>query len=268
MPTQRKWKTLTCYQKGRILNVQFDTGNRLNTCNFTLMEELIELAQALHDDSELSAIILHGQEQVFCGGMDLMAITPERAQTSALGVWRKKMQLGPRMCELWERLEPITIAAIEGWCIGAGVALSAACDLRVLGRNSTLYVPEIERGMSMSWGSIPRMVSLIGPAKTKRFFALAEKVDAELALDWGIADEVVPDGQALLKALELAERAAAMPPVPLRMCKQGINAAAQALSHSVSYMDTDQLILTQRSEDFEEGVDSFLEKRSPSYEGR
>ncbi len=261
------WKTLTLERRERVLRVQFDTGSG-NVFHFELMKELIELARRLDDDCDLSAIVLHGKRDVFTVGLDLAAMHPAPIEEMGLGAWRRLMQLGPRMCEAWERLEPITIAAIEGWCVGAGVALVVACDLRVAAENATFYAPEIERGMNMSWGSVPRTVGLIGPAKTKRLFALSEKCDARRALAWGLADEVAPEGDALKAAFKLANRAAAMPPIPQRMCKQSINAAALAPGRASCHMDTDQLLLTQTSEDFQEGIASFLQKRRPEFKGR
>ncbi len=268
MDLNKSWQTIQCRQDGRVLTVKFDTGDKVNSFNSDLLQELTELAHILESDSELSAIILCGQEKIFTGGMNLKAASKANTKDKGIAALRKTVQMGPKMCAAWERLEPITIAAIEGWCVGAGVALTSACDFRVLGESATLYVPEIERGMNMSWGSVPRMVNLIGPAKTKRLFVLAEKLDAHRALEWGLADEVVGEGEALNKARELAERAAKMPPVPLRMCKQGINAAAQALNHAVSFMDTDQFMLCQKTDDFQEAISSFLEKRTPEYKGR
>ncbi|MFX6743372.1 enoyl-CoA hydratase/isomerase family protein, partial [Acinetobacter baumannii] len=81
-------------------------------------------------------------------------------------------------------IEAFTVAAIEGWCVGGGVALAVSLDLRVVGRGATLYVPEIERGMNMSWGSLPRLVNLVGPAKAKRIVVLAERIDATRAVSW------------------------------------------------------------------------------------
>jgi len=128
-------------------------------------------------------------------------------------------------------------------------------------------VPEIERGMNMSWGSVPRITNLCGPAKAKRIVVLAEKLEAQRALDWGMADEVAAPGKTLERAMEFAERAAEMPPVAVRMCKQGINAAANALNYTASYMDRDQYALAQSSGDYKEGVEAFLEKRKPNYTG-
>ena len=158
--------------------------------------------------------------------------------------------------------------AIEGNCVGGGAALAVAGDLRIVGKDAVFYVPEIERGLNMSWQSVPRFVRLVGPAKAKRIIVMAEKIDTQTALNWGLADEVTETGNALPKALELAERVAALPPVQVRMCKQAISVAANALNHAVSFMDIDQFALAQSSEDCREGIESFLEKRPPIYKGR
>ena len=146
--------------------------------------------------------------------------------------------------------------------------MSVACDFRVCAENAIIYVPEINRGMNMSWQSLPRFVNLVGPARAKQIVILAEQIKAEQAMRWGLVQEVVPPGKAVARALELAERAAAMPPLPVRMAKQAINAAATALNHAVSYMDADQYVLCQSGEDFREGVNAFLEKRPPKFTGR
>ncbi|WP_239506631.1 enoyl-CoA hydratase/isomerase family protein, partial [Serratia marcescens] len=82
--------------------------------------------------------------------------------------------------------------------------------------------------MNMSWGSLPRLVNLVGPAKAKRIVVLAERIDAERAASWGLADEIADDGATVALATTLARRAASLPPVAVRMCKQGIDLYANA----------------------------------------
>ena len=262
-----KWQYLTLEQKDRIMIVCFDTGSRANTLNTQLMLELLQLARLLEDDTELAAIIITGKNNIFSGGFQLEKKAIDAEEVSFLAS-RNGAQLGARVCEAWERLEQMTIVAIEGWCVGGGVAIAIACDLRIVGQGATLYVPEIERGMNMSWGSVPRMVALIGPAKTKRLFVMAQKLPASQALEWGVVDEVVADGRALDKALQMANEIADLPPIPVRMCKQAINAAAHALNHSVSFMDADQNLLTAKTDDYQEAISAFLEKRDPVYQGQ
>jgi len=147
------------------------------------------------------------------------------------------------------------------------MALAAACDLRVASREATLYVPEVERGMNMSWGSIPRFVALVGPARTKRLAALCEKVPAQTAFDWGLCDHLTEPGAALNKAVEIAEGASGLPPTALKMVKQDVNVAAHALARAAAHRDLEAFLLMQESEDFREGVAAFLEGRKPDYSG-
>lgn len=261
-------KAVTIEKKGRIAVVRFDRKIKGNPLSMDLMRELTEAAHSFADDFETSAVILTGSPDLFCMGMDLKDPAVAESGSLGLGERRLRLQAGPRLCRAWEEIEPMTIVAMEGWCVGGGAALAVSCDLRVMGESGVLYVPEVERGFNMSWQSVPRITNLVGPAKAKRIVVMAEKVGARQALDWGIADEVVADGTTMDKAMEMAERIAALPPVQVRMCKQGINAAANALNHTASYMDGDQFALSQSSEDCEEGVRSFLERRPPEYKGR
>ena len=130
---------------------------------------------------------------------------------------RLSLRGGPQLCTAWEQVDALTVCAIEGWCAGGGAALAVSCDLRVVSESATLYVPEVERGMNMSWGSIPRITALVGPARAKRIAALCEKIGAQTALSWGLADEICADGQALTAAEQIAIRASALPPTAMKM---------------------------------------------------
>ena len=251
---------------GRIATVTLDRGNAANALSLSAMRELTEAARGFENDHETSAVILAGGAN-FSMGFDLRDAESGEVRALGLAERRQRLAAGPRMCQAWQDIEPLTIAAIEGWCIGGGVALAVACDFRVVGRSATLYTPEIERGMSMSWGSVPRTVALIGPARAKRLLLLAERLDADRALGWGLADEKAEDGEALAAARRIAERAAGLPPAQVRMIKELIDANAHALGRATAAIDRDQFILSQSSGDFEEGVRSFLERRPAKFTG-
>ena len=261
-------ESVTLERDGRVALIRIDRGDGVNALSDGVMRELTDVARSFEDDTETNAVILTGTDRVFSMGFDLRDGSTAEVASAGLAAQRVLQMRGPRMCAAIEAIEALTIVAIEGWCVGGGAALAAACDLRVMAADARIYVPEIERGMNMSWGSIPRFVNLIGPARTKRLVALAEKIDAHTAERWGLADEVAPKGEALARARTFADRAAGLPPVQLRMCKQGIEAASKALNQALSALDRDQFLLAQRSEDFAEGVTSFLEKRPPRYTGR
>jgi enoyl-CoA hydratase len=261
------WKYLSLERNNRILTVSFDSGDTVNSLNNALMRELTQLAIELQQDSELSAIILRGRDSIFSGGMDLKDPEAAAARSATAAQKRTLMKTGPTMCAAWEALEPVTIVAIEGWCIGGGIALAVACDWRVAARDAKLYVPELKLGMNMSWQSVPRFVNLIGPAKTKRLIILAEPLPATTAETWGLVDYLVDPGQANSRAMQLAQQVAAMPPIPVRMAKRGITTAATALNNATSFMDADQFFMAQSTEDALEGPSAFFEKREPDFKG-
>lgn len=253
---------------GPVAIVRFDRGNKANALSAALMRELTAAARTFEEDSETVAVILTGRADAFCMGLDLKDPELAAAREASLAERRATAELGRRMCRAWEAVEPLTIAAIEGWSIGGGTALAAACDLRVAAADARLSVPEIDRGLNMSWHTVPRLVNLMGPAKAKRFMILAEALDADRALDWGLVDEVAPPGGAVDAALALARKAAEKPPVVVRMIKEATNAYANALAGAASALDRDQFVLSWDSEDAKEGRDSFLEGRPPRYRGR
>ena len=251
----------------RIAVIRFDRGDKANALSTEAMRQLTNAARSFHACPDISAVILTGQAQNFTLGADLK--DPARAEQRAqkLGGRRISLRLGPDMCEAFEKIDALTIVAIEGWCVGGGAALAIACDLRVMAKSATVYVPEVARGMNMSWGSIPRMTALVGPARAKRLAALCEKVDAATALSWGLADAVCEDGQALERAMQFARAAAALPPTALKMVKRDVNVAALALSQASAHRDLEAFALMERSDDFAEGVSAFLEGREPNFSG-
>lgn len=258
---------ITIETEGRIAIVRFDRGDKANALSAKAMRQLTEAARQFHACPDISVVILTGGARNFSLGADLK--DPARAEQREDGLAKRRLslRLGPEMCEAWEKIDAITIMAIEGWCVGGGAALAVACDLRVMGKSATVYVPEVARGMNMSWGSIPRITALVGPARAKRLAALCEKVDAATALSWGLADAVADDGQALARAMEMATAASALPPTALKMVKRDVNVAALALSQATAHRDLEAFALMQQSEDYAEGVSSFLEGREPTFTG-
>ena len=173
------------------------------------------------------------------------------------------------MSRAWHDMEQVTIAAIEGHCVGGGAALVVALDFRTCGKSAHFRIPEVELGMNMSWGSIPRMLALMGPARTKQAVILAsDRIGSADALDWGLVENVVDDGQAVAAAMAFAARIALQPPIPVRMTKTSVNRLAHALDDLAAHMDPDQNVLTGLTEDYKEGTGAFREKRKPVFKGR
>lgn len=265
--TDNNWQYLKLERHGRVLEVSFHADNAVNSLNNALMRELTQLANELQYDAELSAIILSGNGTIFSAGMDLKDAASAAREELTIAQRRQILKVGPDMCAAWEALEQVTICTIEGWCVGGGAALAVACDWRVAAADAKFYVPELKLGMNMSWQSVPRFNHLIGPARTKQLLILAEPLDADTAITWGLFDYITETGAAIEKSRELAAQVAAMPPVPVRMAKRAINASATALDNATSFMDADQFLLTQGTKDAREGITAFLEKRDAMFTG-
>jgi enoyl-CoA hydratase len=252
---------------GRIATVSFDRGNKANALSLDLMRELTQVARSFEDDHETSAVVLHGRDDNFCFGFDLRDAATKALHDMPLAQRRVMLEAGGRMCKAWEEMAPLTLCAIEGWCVGGGVALAVSCDLRIASQTATFYVPEVARGLNMSWGSVPRITNLVGPARAKRIIILTEKLSAPQAVEWGLADQTAPVGSALTAAQEWASIAASMPPAALRMIKRDINAYANALNGVATHAGVDGFALLQTSDDAAEGSAAFIEKRDPKFTG-
>lgn len=257
--------TVKVERDGRVAFVRFDRGDRANALSLGVMRELTDVARSFEMDAQLSAVILTGRADVFSMGFDLKDAETAALKDAPLSERRLAVQIGRRMCDAWASVEALTISAISGWCVGGGVALAASTDLRVMGAEAKIYAPEIERGLNMSWGSVPRLVNLVGPARAKRLLILAETLDARQSEAWGFADEIAESPFAAARAL--AARAAEMPPVPLRMIKGAVDAYAAALAQTASHADFDQFALAQLSGDHAEAVNAFFEGRAPDFKG-
>jgi enoyl-CoA hydratase/carnithine racemase len=132
-----------------------------------------------------------------------------------------------------------------------------------------MRVPEIGLGMNMSWQSVPRMLHLMGPARTKQAVILADqRITAAEAYEWHLVEEVAEPGKAFDAAMALAATVAAQPPLSVAMTKLTVNRLAHALDDLASHMDIDQFALASLSEDHKEGVEAFLSRRKPHFRGR
>src|SRR5437868_2463915 len=255
--------------EGRIAVVRFDRGDGINALSPEALRQLTNAARSFEDDSGTSVVVLTGGAKAFSAGFDLKDPEGRSRAGMDLGALRRHLKLGPRLTRAWQEMEQITIAAIEGFCIGGGVALAVALDFRVMGRDAHLRVPEIGLGMNMSWQSIPRMLHLIGPARTKQAVILADqRISAAEAYEWGLVEEVADPGTSLNAAMVLAGKIAAQPPLSVAMTKLTVNRLTHALDDLASHMDIDQFALASMTEDHKEGVAAFLERRKPRFQGR
>ena len=190
---------LTIEKRSGYAIVTIDRKDGINALSRKLMRELIAAAESFVDDLETTAIILTGTDTLFSAGADLKDPEGNTNKGGSLIARRHALKIGPDMCDAWERLEQLTICAIEGFCIGGGSALAMACDWRVAGASAHMRLPEVPLAMNMSWHSIPRIVRAVGPSKAKLYTILGEKLGAPEALEWGMIDFMTENGLAINK---------------------------------------------------------------------
>ncbi len=245
---------------GPLAIVSFDRGEKRNAFNQTLIAQLTDAAKRFESDLDIQAVVLTGTTDQFSAGMDL---DDEMWGNEGLtDLERREIYYsGVRLCRAWEDLPQVTIAAIDGFAVGAGVALGLACDWRVLAEDAFLYVPEVNIGINLQWGALPRLISLVGPAKSKRICLLCEKLSASDALDWGLIDYVAEPAGAVEKAVSIAEAVCGQPAVTVRMVKEAVNATTNAGHHASSYADADQSQLSGQFAAAQAARKAFLSKK-------
>ncbi|NNE86383.1 MAG: enoyl-CoA hydratase/isomerase family protein [Alphaproteobacteria bacterium] len=218
--------------------VTLNRPEKRNALSAELKRALTETARDLAERTDIGAVILTGAGGAFTAGNDISE-SNSFAQELPLVEARRHIRLGLELCKAWETMPQLTIAAIDGFCIGGGISIAVACDFRILQREAWIRAPEVELGITYSWGTLPRLVRLVGPQRAKLIAAVARKVDAETALAWGLCDEVADDAQAA--ALEMADEIVSKPRVAQQMIKESINRQTAGLD--LGTLEQDQVLL-------------------------
>ncbi len=186
-------------------------------------------------------VVVSGEGRAFCAGFDLGDAPADSLQPGA-GGWEERhslADLGRRMADAVEGVRAVTVAALHGHVVGGGVVLAAACDLRVAGEDTVFSIPEVDLGIPLGWGGVPRLVREIGPARTRELVMTCRPFDAAEAHAMGFVNRVVPAGEHLAAAGDLAAVIAAKPALPVTVTKQQV-AAASALPPA--FADADALL--------------------------
>lgn len=232
-----------------ILTVRINRPEARNVLSIDLMKELTDIARRLQDEADTRAVILTASGTDFTAGADLKDPKRWNHDAGTLAERRAFPLIGERMCQAWEDIPALTICAVEGHCIGGGVALAASTDFRIIGASAYFWLPEVALGIPLSWGALPRLVHMLGAAKAKRLIALCEKLVGKEALDFGLADYLAADGQTYAEAFKLAHRIAELPDVSVKMSKEAINVTANVLNRLASFMARDQMALAAQSDE-------------------
>jgi enoyl-CoA hydratase/carnithine racemase len=232
------FETLEISAEGPIGHLWLNRPERLNALSTTALAELAAAARWFDEQPEVRVVVVGGRGRAFSAGADLDGF-PAVGNTGL----RQAADVGRIMAESLEAMRAVTIARIHGWCVGGGLVVAAACDLRVAAADARFSIPEIDLGIPLAWGGIPRLVREIGPALTKELVITCREFSPEEARSAGFLNRVVAGGELDAAVQELAAQVAARPAVPVAATKAHVNAVtAQMVGAMRAWSDADSLI--------------------------
>jgi enoyl-CoA hydratase/carnithine racemase len=256
-----EWRLIRLDQDGPLAIVTL-INPPLNVLHPQMVAELGECFTALATDPEMRVAIITGQgERAFCAGFDIKEfprlMVPGGAEALA-------QQLHSSLLKITHLGKP-TIAAINGLALGGGLELAMACDIRIVAALARLGQPEIKLGLFPGAGGTQRLPRLVGAGIAKELMYTGDPISAEAAHRIGLANKVVPAGEALAAAKELGATIAGMAGVALRYIQQAVNRGLNTTLEEGLQIEADLFAKVFQTEDVREGVAAFINKRQPNF---
>lgn len=255
--------TIIVEKKDRVARITFNRPDRLNAVNSTLGLEVKEALEEIAADENIRVLVLTGNPRIrekegrqeikhcFSAGWDLSETAPVEPIVEMIASYEKPV-----------------IAMINGFALGGGCEIALACDFIYASDTSELGLPEINRGLLPGWGGTQRLPRRIGVPRAKWMILSGETVNGTEAKKIGLVDEVF-NKEALDRAVsDLAAKLAGKPPLGLKKIKEAINRGIEVDLQSGLKVEQEVLGFLLQTEDFQEGIAAFIEKREPQWKGR
>jgi len=251
------FETLTTRADGPVGHLTLSRPEKLNPLSVQTLREITAAARWFDDQPGVKVVIVAGAGRAFSAGADLGSFTGRQTVST-----RDAADSGRQMADALERMRALAIASIRGWCVGGGLVLAAACDLRVASTNARFSIPEVDLGIPLAWGGIPRLVREIGPALTKELVLTCRPFDAAEAKAAGFLNRVVSDDALDDTVTELADSLAAKASHAIFSTKQHVNAVTDQMVGTMrSWGDADGLVTAFGDAECAEARRAYLERR-------
>tara|TARA_B100001250_G_scaffold157442_1_gene135264 strand:+ start:356 stop:1114 length:759 start_codon:yes stop_codon:yes gene_type:complete len=249
------FETLTVEIEEGIGRLTLNQPEKLNPLGTNTLQEIVE-ATGWFDERNVPVVIISGEGRAFSSGFDLREFingNPEGPNGPAVG---------KQMADAIENMQAVAIAAVHGHCVGGGVVLVGACDLRIAATNTVFSIPEVDLGIPLAWGGIPRLVREIGPAMTRELVMTCRPFNAEEAKSIGFVNRVVTSEDLEEETLKLAKAIKKRPQSVIQTTKKQVQSAAEDLTSTQKEWIGEILIsVAGLDQDAKESAQKYLEKR-------
>jgi len=259
------YNDISVEKRGGIVVLTLNRPDRLNAVTWNTWAEIEDAIQRSVEDDEVRVLVITGNGRGFCSGTDLVAAAGQQRPAQS-----RRERLRPRYasCVKLVACPKPAIAAVNGIAAGAGLALALACDIRIAGEEARFSAIWSRRALAPDFGCSYLLPRIVGIAKALELMYSGDIIDAEQALCIGLVSQVVAQDELMATALALAERIAQGPPVAIELTKRlAYQPWREALEAQVQYEEHFQRFCAE-SEDAQEGIRSFLEKRQAGFKGR
>lgn len=252
---------------GPLAWLAFDNPSRRNAISKEMWLAIPQVLQGFERDPAVRAIIVTGAgEGAFAAGADISQFERERASTAAVENYE---QAAERAFEAFAEIDKPLIAQIHGPCIGGGLGIALACDMRIAAVDARFAIPAAKLGLAYSFSGVRKLVDIVGPGYAKEIFFTARSFDAAEALQMRLVNRVVPKHELEPAVTALAREIAQNAPLTIRAAKLAVDAAAALVPAAVDLSEVDTAVARCfASIDYVEGRRAFMEKRRPVFQGQ
>lgn len=257
------YETIQVERRGAVAIITINRPEKRNALNIQTRAEGAAVLDELRADDSVRVVILTGAgDKAFIAGADIA----EFAQRTAIS--QREVMLERGLFNAIDTFPKPIIAMVNGYCLGGGCEVALACDIRVASEKASFGQPEINLGIIPGGGGTQRLSRLVGEGKAMEMVLTGEIIDAQTAFGIGLVNHVVPADQLETKTMEIANRIADKSPIALRLAKEAVKLASRSNLDEGLRREVDLFALCFSSEDKDEGVKAFLEKRKAEFKGK